>query len=183
MTSYSRGRRSVLRAMSLLVCAWIGTAAPLADALAQDAFVPGAEAYRRGEFAEAMAILRPLADTGDAAAQFYIGQMYQGGKGVPEDLAAAVDWYRKGAEGNWPSAQKNLADLYYLGKGTAQDYAAAASWYVKAAKAGHAEAQYMMGHMYHRGLGIAKNVDLAVMWYRTAADQGYEIGDVLIGLE
>ena len=38
------------------------------------------------------------AEQGDAEAQTSLGLMYDNGKGVPQDYAEAVKWYRKAAE-------------------------------------------------------------------------------------
>src|SRR5437762_14205181 len=42
--------------------------------------------------------LRQSADTGDASAQFILGERYANGGGVPQDVAQAVGWYRKAAD-------------------------------------------------------------------------------------
>ncbi len=42
-----------------------------------------AAAYERGDAAEAVRLLRPLADGGDANAQVQLGGMYHQGYGVP----------------------------------------------------------------------------------------------------
>ena len=55
-------------------------------------------AYQRGDYATAIRELRPLAEQGDADAQFNLGTMYGIGLGVPQDFAKAVKWYRKAAE-------------------------------------------------------------------------------------
>lgn len=179
--SERRGR--LFRELAIALAAWLAAAVTLAEPAAADAFDEGMDAYRRGEYATALTLLRPLAERGDPPAQYYLGLMYQDGKGLPEDLAQALGWYRRAADRNLPSAQKNLADLYYLGKGVARDYAAAANWYRKAAEAGHSEAQFMIGHMYHKGYGVPQDRAEAAKWYRTAEDQGYVISTVLDGLE
>lgn len=176
-------RNVVARGLALALTGGIAWAAIPSGAYAEDAYIAGVDAYRHGEYGAALSILRPLAEKGDAQAQYWLAQMYQNGFGVPEDMTAAADWYRKAAAQNLQSAQKQLADQYYLGKGVEKDYAAAAELYLKAAKSGHPEAQFMIGHMYHYGYGVPKDKDAAVMWYRTAADQGYQIGEVLRGLE
>ncbi len=61
-------------------------------------FRAGAEAYKRGDYATAYQEWLPLAEQGNADAQFSLGGMYAGGEGVPEDDAAAVKWYRRAAE-------------------------------------------------------------------------------------
>ncbi len=92
-------------------------------------FDEGVAAHKRGDYATALRELRPLAEQGDAAAQYNLGVMYYGGYGVPQDYAEAVKWYRKAAEqGNAP-AQYNLGVMYHTGQGVPQDYVQAHMWY------------------------------------------------------
>ncbi len=42
--------------------------------------------------------LRLLAKQGHAEAQFFLGVMYRHGRGVSQDYAEAVKWFRKAAE-------------------------------------------------------------------------------------
>ena len=45
---------------------------------------------------------RPLAEQGDAKAQFNLGLMYRKGNGVPQDHKESVKWSRKASEkGDW----------------------------------------------------------------------------------
>ena len=69
-------------------------------------------AARRGEYAVAAQLMSPLAEKGDASAQFNIGYMYAHGLGVQRDLASAVNWYRKAAEQGLEIAQHRLALLW-----------------------------------------------------------------------
>jgi len=91
---------------------------------AQD-FVKGSVAYISGDFATALKEWKPLAEQGDAAAQYNLGQMYRFGKGVIQDYAEAVKWYRKAAEQGYALAQNNLGYMYANGEGVTQDYATA----------------------------------------------------------
>lgn len=52
-----------------------------------------------------------MAAKGDADAQYNLGLIYEKGKGVPENDAVAVSWYRKAAEQGHVEAQKNLLRL------------------------------------------------------------------------
>ncbi len=110
-------------------------------------FDEGAAAYLRGDYATAQREWRPLAEQGDAAAQFALGVMYDNGLGVTQDYAEAVKWYRKAAEQGNAGAQYNLALMYSKGLGVTQDYAEAARWYRKAGEQGNATAQYILGAM------------------------------------
>ena len=94
----------------------------------------GVVAYNRGDYATALREWRPLAEQGDAEAQFNLGLMYYKGRGVPQDYAEAVKWYRKAAEQGVAEAQYNLGFMYNNGQGIPQDYAEAARWYLKAAE-------------------------------------------------
>jgi TPR repeat protein len=69
-------------------------------------------------------------------AQFNLGALYYDGHGVPQDYAAAVDWYRKAAEQGLAQAQGGLGVMYATGKGVAQDYVFAHMWFNLAAASG-----------------------------------------------
>ena len=50
---------------------------------------------QKGDLATALREWRPLAEQGDAKAQYNLGVMYDNGKGVTQDYKEAVKWYRK----------------------------------------------------------------------------------------
>jgi uncharacterized protein len=161
------------------------TAGPFEDAVA---------AYNKGDYATALRLIRPLAEQGDARAQTMLGDMYDNGQGIPQDMkpdvqyTAAVGWYSKAAEQGDADAQRSLArtqnmlgSLYNLGvPGVRQDYAAAASWYRKAAEQGYAEAQASLGVLYLYGRGVPQDNVLAHMWFNVAAVSGNkDVKDVM----
>ena len=74
----------ILLLLSLVSPAWAG-------------FEEGAAAYRRGDYAAALREFLPLAQQGDAQAQFNLGVMYGEGQGVPRDYAEALKWFRLAA--------------------------------------------------------------------------------------
>jgi hypothetical protein len=98
-----------------------------------------------------LSVLKQQAASGDAAAQCGLGRMYSLGKGVPEDDAQAVLWFRKAAEQGDAHAQYDLGLSYNEGHGVPQDYAQAALWYRKAAEQGDTDAQYNLGVWYEEG--------------------------------
>ncbi len=61
-------------------------------ATARADFQEGNAAFRRGDYATALRELRPLAEQGDADAQFSLGLMYTKGQGVPQDYTVALKW-------------------------------------------------------------------------------------------
>ncbi len=109
----------------------------------------GVAAYMRGDYATAVREWRPLAKQGDAAAQYYLGNLYRTGQGVPQDYAEAEKWFRKAANQGNADAQYNLGVIYDRGYGVPQDYVQAHMWYSLA------EAQGRTAAAWNRGL-VAK---------------------------
>lgn len=85
-------------------------------------FEEGFTAAQRGDYATAYRLWLPLANQGNASAQFNLGVMYDNGQGVPQDYAEAVKWYRKAAAQGDAQAQNNLGVRYDNGQGVPQDY-------------------------------------------------------------
>ena len=97
----------------------------------------GAAAYERNDYATAIKLWRPLADTGNANAQLKLGYMYEQGHGVLQNYKEAVKWYKLAAEQGDVRAQFSLAYMYSDGQGVPQDYARAHMWWNIASAAGY----------------------------------------------
>ena len=132
----------------------------------------GLQAFHEGDFATALAECRPLAEHGNASAQFVIGVMYFEGRGVPKDPAKGAQWTLKAADQGVADAQFNLAMMYTKGQGVPQDDAQAATWLRKAADQGVREAQYNLATFYLEGKGVARDFNQAFEWNRKAAEAG-----------
>jgi TPR repeat protein len=102
----------------------------------------GYAAAERGDYATAYRLWRPLAEQGDAEAQYKLGTMYDIGQGVPLDNAKAVRWFRKAAEQGDAPSQFRLGNMYDVGHGVPQDYVEAHKWYSLAAAAGEPSATF-----------------------------------------
>jgi TPR repeat protein len=120
-------RAFVLATFTSLALATSGVAQP------QDAFSLGFQAYERGDYTTALRFLRPLAEQGNARAQYNLGIMYDNGEGVPENDAEAVKWYRLAADQGLAFAQSGLGLMYANGKGLPRDYAEGYKWLALAA--------------------------------------------------
>ena len=101
----------------------------------------GVDAYKRGDFAAALREWRPLADRGDADAQFNLAQAYKLGRGVPANLDTALGLYRKAALQNHGEAQALLGLLLFQNGKRAE----AMPWLGKAADRGDPASQYVYG--------------------------------------
>lgn len=114
------------------------------------------------------------ANNNNAAAQWYMGELYEYGQNVEQSYAEAMKWYLKAAEHN-REAQYKLGFRYHL---WLEDYTKAMEWYLKAAEHNHSEAQNSIGLLYEWGQGVTLNLEEAKRWYRLAADNGSEGGKV-----
>ena len=129
-------------------------------------------ATRRGDFAGAFKLLKPLAEKGDARAQADIGAMYLTGKGTAANPKDAVKWLRLAADHGNASAQFNLGTMYLEGRFVMRDYREAMKWNLLAADHGLAAAQVNIASMYYDGVGVAQDYKEAARWLRLAAEQG-----------
>jgi TPR repeat protein len=126
----------------------------------------------RGNYSVALKQARPLAEQGDARAQAILGLIYYNGRGVSQDYAQGVAWFRKSAAQGNADAQNELGRAYYFGKGVPQDFVESASWSRKAADQGHSGAELNMGIDYEKGHGVPQDYKEAAAWYLKAALQG-----------
>ena len=116
--------------------------------------------------------LKQRAEAGDAEAQVHLGSAYYAGKGVPQDLQEAANWFRKAAEQGNADAQYNLGVMYHKGEGVLEDDKEAVKWYRKAAEQGDADAQNNLGVMYGFGKGVPQDYVTAYAWYNIAQANG-----------
>ena len=118
--------------------------------------------------------LRLAAESGDAEAQYNLGNVYYLGEGTPKDYTEAAKWYRLAAEQGNATAQNNLGVMYDEGEALPQDDREAVKWYRKAAEQGNATAQYNLGVMYDLGEGVPKDCVKAYAWLNLSAANGKE---------
>ena len=126
----------------------------------------GVAAYKRGDYPQALAKLRPLASKGDMDAQVFIGFMYERGQGVQQDCRQALMWYLKAAEQGDVQMQSKLGVMYGNGRGVPQDFVQAYKWYSLAELAGNEDAREnkkMVERMMNREQ-IGKAKKLAGAW-------------------
>ena len=134
----------------------------------------GMDAYNSGDYATALSEWRPLAEQGDALAQYNLGFMYSKGQGVQQDYTTARQWYEQAAAQGDALAQSNLGLMHTKGLGVPQDYTTARQWYEQAAAQGEAVAQFNLGVVYHNGEGVPQDFVQAHKWYNLAGANGYK---------
>jgi TPR repeat protein len=131
----------------------------------------GERAFQAGQYDMAAKDLMPLAQRGNATAQYYIARMYQEGKGLPENKKAAFTWAQKAAAHENGDAEALLGVLYAQGRAVPRDDDEAARWFHKAAARGSALGQSKMGMCCLNGIGVPKDSVKAWMWFHLAASQ------------
>jgi cell division septation protein DedD len=128
----------------------------------------GVDAWQAGNYGAAIAEWRPLAEAGDADAQFNLGQAYKLGRGVPVNIQTAQSWYEKAARQGHAQAQA-LVGLILFQNG---NRAGAMPWIKKGADNGDARAQYILGTALFNGDLLAKDWPRAYALMTRAAAQG-----------
>lgn len=89
----------------------------------------GIAAYDREDYATALRIFRTLAEQDDhTAAHYFLGRLYQAGKGVPEDLTQSTDWYLKAADRGHVEAMMALG-VIYSSDGPQRNFIEALKWF------------------------------------------------------
>ena len=145
---------------------------PLTQTLSAQHFDSAVAANKRGDYKTAIKHLRPLAEKGLPEAQALLGAMYAQGRGMPQDPAEAIKWFRKGIAQDNHWAQHNLGYMYSQGYGVPQNYFEAAKWFRKAANQGNADSQSNLGAMYLTGSGVPQDFELSYIWLTVAAANG-----------
>ena len=139
-------------------------------------FKAGEDAYHRSDYATALREWQPLAEQGQAVAQYQLGLLYANGQGVTKDDAKARQWYEKAAAQGHVEAQVNLGILLMYARGGQQDYKMAVYYLRLSANQGNDLAQRRLGQMYERGDGVQQDYVKAYMWYSLGAANGVEAG-------
>jgi hypothetical protein len=128
----------------------------------------GIDAWQRADYPAAVAIWRPLAQRGDADAQFNLGQAYRLGRGVPINLGMAQSWFQKAAASGHLDAQTTLGLLLFQNGDQAQGL----KWLKQAAEQGEPRALLVYGTALYNGDGVTQDRLLGYAYVSRAASQG-----------
>ena len=96
----------------------------------------GVAAHQRGEYATALGAFRVLAEEGNAAAQFNLGQMYRLGQGVSMDPVEAARRYRQAAAQGDAQSQYNMGVMYFNAEGAPRNLVFSHMWLTLSAMSG-----------------------------------------------
>jgi len=142
--------------------------ATLAASVSAQSVKTGIDAWQRSDYATAVAVWRPLAEKGDADAQFNLGQAYRLGRGVSINLAAAQTWFERAAEKGHLDAQTTLGlMLFQNGNRTG-----GLRWIKLAAEKSEPRAMLVYGTALFNGDGVQQDATLGYAYVARAAAQG-----------
>lgn len=108
-------------------------------------FQKGETAYEKRDYRTAFKEWLPLAEKGNVTAQWFIGSLYENGRGVTQNYPLALKWYQIAAQNDQALAQQSN---------------------------GQAMAQQSLGFMYQSGSGVIQDKVYAHMWFNIAASNG-----------
>jgi uncharacterized protein len=128
----------------------------------------GIEAWQRADYSGAVGIWRPLAEKGDADAQFNLGQAYRLGRGVATNLAAAKTWFERAANQGHIDAETTLGLLLFQNS----DQASGLKWLKKASEKGEPRAMLVYGTALVNGDSVTQDPVLGYAYVSRAAAQG-----------
>jgi TPR repeat protein len=114
---------SALAAAALFALTLVAGALAPAEAQApiSDRFLTGYNAYVKQDYATALYYWRPLAENGNAEAQYDLGIMFLNGQGVKQDVAEAVKWFSISRDAHFPAAVTAMDQLETSSKLSAGD--------------------------------------------------------------
>jgi len=128
----------------------------------------GIDAWQKADYSAAVSIWRPLAEQGDADAQFNLGQAYRLGRGVPVNLAAAQIWFERAAGKGHVDAQTTLG-LLLCQNG---NHTGGLRWLKAAADKGEPRAMLVYGTALYNGDGVPQDPTLGYAYVARSAGQG-----------
>ncbi|MBN9010723.1 MAG: SEL1-like repeat protein, partial [Rhizobiales bacterium] len=126
--------------------------------------------------------LRAAAAAGDPSAAFEIATRYAEGNGVAVDLATAVAWYERAADGGVAVAQYRLGSLYERGQGVKKDLTAAVNWYQRAADQGNVGAMHNLAVLMSEGVDGQPDSAKALQWFLAAGNYGVKDSEYNLGV-
>ena len=143
---------------------------PNAHSTPEEDFNKGYGFYIKKDYKQAAYWYQKSAKQGNAKSQYYLGAMYQVGRGVLKDYKQAFHWFQKSAKQGNATSQYFLGGMYDHGRGVLKDYKQAVHWYQKSAEQGVVNAQLNLGTMYIEGAGVLKDMKQAKKWIKKAYD-------------
>jgi len=135
-------------------------------------FLDAQAAYQAESYFEAERLLKPIATTGHADAQFMLSDIYLTGKLGEKKGNDGLSWLTKAAAAGHIRAQSMMGVHYINGKVVKQDVETGLKYLRNAAENNNTSAQRLMGFLYFHGENVEQNHNLASQYFYAAARSG-----------
>lgn len=165
------------------LCLFIFSLAVFAGAISE-----AETAIKSGDYAHALELFKPLAESDNPEAMLGMGRLYRNGWGVGKNPDTAISWFGKAAnlwnekarQGD-PRAWASLGIMFNKGLGYKRDRSKAQEYFKYAfdqaqprAFSGDLESQYLLGTLYSSGKGVPKDIYAGVDWLTKAGEGGHQ---------
>ena len=166
---------------AFFIAAMVVALAVFPSAGISDQLQDGRAAIGSGDYALALELLGPLAESGDPVAQNAMGVLYLQGWGVPSDPERAAAFFQRAADQGDVKGTMNLAHAYRMGNGVPASCQKARQLLEPHAQNGIPAAQVTLGAIYDEGCpDLSADPEQAFRWYAEAAAQSdpYGLGNM-----
>ena len=113
-----------------------------------------------------------MAKIGNAKAQFKLAYMYETGRGVRRDVAAARKWYAKAAEQNFTAADHRLIFLDVKKSGFRSKHKSWLKTVIRDANNGDDNVMFLLANMYEKGIAVKNDLKKARHYYHRSTAKG-----------
>lgn len=130
--------------------------------------------------------IKSLAETGNVEAQFYLGNLYENGKGCEKDIHKAIYWYEKSlANGN-----KHVAPHLGIAYHSIEEYSKAYSQFMSFVQISdnlhidegiYGISEFLIGLYNLYGMGVVKDEASGVAWLEKAKSDGDDNAFIILG--
>ena len=134
----------------------------------------GINAYKKGDYAQAAQAFEQSCNDDVAPACALLSELYDEGRGVPQDKKMTAQLLEKACEGEFVGACFNLGVKYNKGEGVKKDRKRAAELYQRGCDRGDGASCHNLGTMYYDGQGVKKDKTQALMLYETACSSEHK---------
>ncbi len=124
--------------------------------------------------------LRKMAEDGDAAAQYQLGEILATGEGAPQNFVAALQWLGMAAEQKEPRALYRVAAMMHEGEGMQRNMVQAGAMFQSAQKGllelaqkGDLDAASKLGTLHTTGVLGKPDLEEGLKWIRQAAEKDW----------
>lgn len=127
-------------------------------------------------------LIKARALAGDDVAQYELGNRFESGSGVEQNIVEAIFWYEKSASQNNHNSQYKLGEIYLNGKGVKKDPIKGASWLEKSANNNNIEAKYLLAKWLVNGDGVEIDKKKSFNLFKKASEAGHDKSQYNLGL-